>query len=73
MARTAIADMFDRGRLICADLSAGMGSALSRDNLDDVFLCWLISLTKTNGAASDAGGLLNASIARLQRRSSDDD
>ena len=77
VARTAIADMFDRSRAVSAVFSAGMGSAFSGNFLAELFaellLGELISLTKTNGAASDASGLLNATIAILERRSCNDD
>lgn len=71
VARTAIADM--RGRSVSACLSTGVRSALFRNYLAKLFLSRLISLTKTNGAASDASRLLCSAIAILQRRSSDDD
>ena len=72
---TAIADAFDRGRSVgtgrCS--AAGMRLALYRYNLADILFRWLISVTKTNGAASDASRLFNVTMSILQRRSSDDD
>lgn len=71
VATTAIADSLYRGGSVRALLSAVRRPAFRWSHLTGCFLLGLISLTKTNGAASDAGGT-HIAIARLQRRSSND-
>ena len=68
---TAIADMLYRGRSVRAGTARMMNSALGRSLLSGRHLLGLISVTKTNGAASNASRV-HVAMAALQRRSSND-